>query len=56
MTHDEVRALARRYGLRMCDENGETHGEELYCFDLWEIQQMLIDAFEEMKGKDSATN
>jgi len=34
MTQDEAREIANQFGSRMCDENGETHGEELYCFDL----------------------
>ena len=37
MTHTEARALASQCGTRMCDENGDTHGEELYCFDLDDI-------------------
>ena len=37
MTHTEARELANQFGVRMCDENGETHGEELYCFDLDDI-------------------
>jgi len=37
MTHTEARALASQFGTRMCDENGDTHGEELYCFDLDDI-------------------
>ena len=37
MTHTEARELANQFGTRMCDENGETHGEELYCFDLDDI-------------------
>ena len=37
MTHTEARELASQCGTRMCDENGHTHGEELYCFDLDDI-------------------
>ena len=37
MTQDEARELASQFGTRMCDENGDTHGEELYCFDLDDI-------------------
>jgi hypothetical protein len=37
MTQTEARELANQFGTRMCDENGETHGEELYCFDLDDI-------------------
>ena len=49
MTQDELRKLARTYGTRMCDEDGENHGEELYCFDLWELKEMLMSAFEELQ-------
>ncbi len=56
MTHDEVRALARTYGLRMCDEHGETHDEELYCFDLWELQQLIIAAADQLKEKANVAN
>ncbi len=35
MTQDEIIEMARHIattlGSRMCDENGDTHGEELYC-------------------------
>ena len=35
MTQDEIIQMARHIattlGSRMCDENGDTHGEELYC-------------------------
>jgi hypothetical protein len=37
MTKDEAREFANQFGSRMCDENGETHGEELYCFSLDDI-------------------
>ena len=37
MTHTEARKLANQFGSRMCDENGYTHGEELYCFSLDDI-------------------
>jgi len=37
MTQDEAREIANQFGSRMCDENGETHGEELYCFSLEDI-------------------
>jgi hypothetical protein len=32
----EARELAQ-FGSRMCDENGDRHGEELYCFSLDDI-------------------
>jgi hypothetical protein len=37
MTQDEARELANKFGSRMCDENGDTHNQELYCFDLDDI-------------------
>ena len=37
MTHTEARELANQFGSRMCDENGDTHNQELYCFDLDDI-------------------
>ena len=37
MTQDEARELANQFGSRMCDENGDTHNQELYCFDLDDI-------------------
>ena len=41
MTQDEIIDMARHIaitiGSRMCDENGDTHGEELYCMDLDDI-------------------
>jgi hypothetical protein len=39
MTKDEIiemaKDIANTFGTRMCDENGDTHGEELYamCID-----------------------
>jgi hypothetical protein len=33
----EARELASQFGSRMCDENGNRHGEELYCFSLDDI-------------------
>ena len=40
MTEDKARELAKRFGVRMCDENGDTHDEELYCFGLDDIIEM----------------
>ena len=37
MTHTEAKELASQFGSRMCDENGDTHGEELYCVSLDDI-------------------
>ena len=45
MTQDEIirmaRELATRHGSRMCDENGETHGEELYCVGVEDIAEII---------------
>ena len=40
-TQTEARELAQRFGTRMCDENGDTHGEELYCLGLDDIVEMV---------------
>jgi len=40
-TQTEARELAQRFGVRMCDENGNTHGEELYCLGLDDIIDMI---------------
>jgi len=40
MKQEEARKLAQRFGVRMCDENGMTHGEELYCLGLDDIISM----------------
>jgi len=37
---DKARELANRFGVRMCDENGDTHGEELYCLGLEDILEI----------------
>jgi hypothetical protein len=36
----EARELALRFGVRTCDENGDRHGEELYCLGLDDILAM----------------
>lgn len=45
MTKDEIirmaRYLAARHGSRMCDEDGETHGEELYCVGVDDIVEII---------------
>ena len=45
MTQDEIirmaRELATRHGSRMCDEDGETHGEELYCVGVEDIEEII---------------
>ena len=40
MNEDKARELAKRFGVRMCDENGDTHDEELYCLGLDDIIEM----------------
>ena len=37
-------AMAKRYGVRMCDENGDTHGEELYCVGIDDIADIIREA------------
>lgn len=37
----QARDLLQRFGVRMCDENGETHGEELYCVGVDDIVDMI---------------
>ena len=41
MTQDEIIDMARHiadtFGTRMCDEHGDTHGEELYAMSLDDI-------------------
>lgn len=45
MKLEEIIAMAREIadtlGSRMCDENGETHGEELYAMSLADIQEAV---------------
>ena len=45
MTREEIIKLAEQvkntFGSRMCDENGETHGEELYCLSLADIEDAV---------------
>ena len=60
MTQDEIicmaRELATRHGIRMCDEDGETHGEELYCVDVDDIAEIIkqVAAHEREKCVDVA--
>lgn len=48
MTQDEIIRMARelvtRHGIRMCDEDGETHGEELYCVCVEDIAEIIKHA------------
>lgn len=45
MTQDEIIRMARElvntHGVRMCDEDGETHGEELYCVGVEDIAEII---------------
>jgi len=45
MTQDEIIEMARHiadtFGTRMCDENGNTHGEELYCMGIDDIVETI---------------
>ena len=40
-------AMAKRHGVRMCDENGDTHGEELYCVGIDDIADIIREALVE---------
>ena len=48
MKQDEIirmaRELATRHGSRMCDENGDTHGEELYCVGVDDVVEIIKQA------------
>lgn len=37
-------AMAKRYGVRMCDEDGDAHGEELYCVGIDDIADIIREA------------
>jgi len=45
MTQDEIiemaRDLAEKFGTRMCDENGDTHGEELYAMGVDDVIDII---------------
>ena len=36
-----ARELAQTHGVRMCDEDGDTHGEELYCVGVEDIAEII---------------
>ena len=36
-----ARELVKTHGLRMCDEDGNTHGEELYCVGVEDIAEII---------------
>ena len=42
-------AMAKRHGVRMCDENGDTHGEELYCVGIDDIADIIREALAEQE-------
>jgi hypothetical protein len=45
MTQDEIIEMARHiadtFGTRMCDENNDTHGEELYAMGMDDIVETI---------------
>ena len=45
MTQDEIMEMARHiadtFGTRMCDENNDTHGEELYAMGMDDIVETI---------------
>ena len=43
-------AMAKRYGVRMCDENGDAHGEELYCVGIDDIADIIREALADHSG------
>ena len=55
MTQDEIIEMARHiadtFGTRMCDENGDTHGEELYAMCIDDI----VDAIKLVAAHDYLT-
>jgi len=54
MKQEEARELAQRFGVRMCDENGMTHGEELYCLGLDDIISMKEALAKQEQGEPVA--
>jgi hypothetical protein len=52
MTQDEIiemaRHIANTFGTRMCDEHGDTHGEELYAMSVDDI----VDAVKLVADKE----
>lgn len=48
----EARVLAQQFGTRMCDENGDTHGEELYCLGLDDIGAMKVSVTQELEQEN----
>ena len=41
---NQAEKMAKRHGVRMCDENGDTHGEELYCIGIDDIADIIREA------------
>ena len=44
--------MAKRHGVRMCDENGDTHGEELYCVGIEDIADIIREALAEQEKQE----
>ena len=54
---DEARNLAVTFGTRMCDENGDAHGEELYCVGIDDIRDIIkLVAAKEREEIDQMVN
>lgn len=41
---NQAEKMAKRHGVRMCDENGDTHGEELYCVGIEDVADIIREA------------
>ena len=41
---NQAEKMAKRHGVRMCDENGDTHGEDLYCVGIDDIADIIREA------------
>ena len=46
---NQAEKMAKRHGVRMCDENGDTHGEELYCVGIDDIADIIREALAEQE-------
>lgn len=44
---NQAEKMAKRHGVRLCDENGDTHGEELYCVGIDDIADIIREALAE---------
>jgi hypothetical protein len=62
MTQDIIemaRHIAKTFGSRMCDENGDTHGEELYAIgidDIIETIKLVAEAAASKERKEFAVH